>query len=453
MKKNALFQPLTRPSRLLVFSALLFFHAVLVGQTAMPAILSLEQQGQLHDAWLSERAVTVLPELMRREGIDMWLLISREYNEDPVLKTMLPSKWMGARRTTMLLIYDQGEGKPLETLACARYDVGEVFKKAWNPEAQPDQWQALVELIEARNPTKIAVNRSPDFGLADGISSWHYDQLRNVLPLHLRPRLMNGEKLAIGWLETRIPAEMVVYRQVMAIAHAIIAEAFSNQVITPGVTTTEEVVWYMRERANKLGLGSWFHPTVDVQRAEEQELYAFSGRPDATIIQPGDLLHCDYGITYCGLNTDTQHNAYVLKAGETAAPDYLVDAFKQGMRTMDVLTEQFANGRTGNELLARTLEQGKLEGLRPTVYTHPIGYHGHGAGPTVGLWDQQGGVPVRGDYPLYPNTAYSIELNTKVYLDAWGKDIRMMMEEDGFWDGEAFRYIDGRQLALYLIGN
>jgi hypothetical protein len=118
---------------------------------------------------------------------------------------------------------------------------------------------------------------------------------------------------------------------------------------------------------------------------------------------------------------------------------------------MDVLTSEYRNGVTGNQLLSRALAAGKAKGLRPTIYTHPIGYHGHGAGPTIGLWDQQGGVPVRGDYPLYPNTAYSIELNTKVYLDTWGKDIRMMMEEDGFWDGETFRYIDGRQLALYLV--
>ncbi|MFT5999781.1 MAG: hypothetical protein ACI81P_002239 [Neolewinella sp.] len=420
-------------------------------QPEMPAILSLKQQGELHDAWLSERAVTVLPELMRREGIDMWLLISREYNEDPVLKTMLPSKWMGARRTTMLVIYDPGSGKPLETLACARYDVGDVFKKAWDPEKQPDQWAALTELIKARNPAKIAVNRSADFGLADGLSSWHYDKLKEVLPNDLSGRLTSGEKLAIGWLETRIPTEMTVYRQVMGVAHTIIQEAFSNKVITPGATTTEDVVWYMRERANKLGLGIWFHPTVDVQRAEQGELYGFSGRPGTTVIQPGDLLHCDYGITYCGLNTDTQHNAYVLKPGEDAAPAYLQEAFKQGMQTMDVLTSEYRNGVTGNQLLSRALAAGKAKGLRPTIYTHPIGYHGHGAGPTIGLWDQQGGVPVRGDYPLYPNTAYSIELNTKVYLDTWGKDIRMMMEEDGFWDGETFRYIDGRQLALYLV--
>ncbi|CAH1000675.1 hypothetical protein LEM8419_01809 [Neolewinella maritima] len=416
-----------------------------------PAILSLQQQAELHDAWLQERATTVLPALMRRAGIDMWLLISREYNEDPVLTTMLPSSWMGARRTTMLLVYDPGDGQPLETLACARYDVGEVFKKAWDPDAEPDQWQALTDLIASRAPRKIAVNRSADFGLADGLTAEHYAQLQTYLPEPLAERIVSGEELAIGWLETRIPAELTVYRHVMQVAHHIIAEAFSNRTIIPGVTTTEEVVWHLRERARALGLGIWFHPTVDVQRAENQELYAFSERPGATVIQPGDLLHCDYGITYCGLNTDTQHNAYVLRPGETEAPAYLRDAFGKGKRVMDILTGHFQTGRTGNELLALTLAQGREEGLQPTVYTHPIGYHGHGAGPTIGLWDQQEGVAVRGDYPVYPHTAYSIELNTRVHLPEWDKDIRMMMEEDGYWDGQQFRYIDGRQHALYLI--
>ena len=188
-----------------------------------------------------------------------------------------------------------------------------------------------------------------------------------------------------------------------------------------------------------------------MQRAEQEELYGFSGRPGAMVIQPGDLLHCDFGITYCGLNTDTQENAYILKPGETEAPAYLVAAHRSGKRLMDILTDEYANGKTGNQLLLNTIARAEGEGLRPTIYSHPIGYHGHGAGPTIGLWDQQGGVPVRGDYPLYPNTAYSIELNNKVFLREWNKDIRMMMEEDGFWTGEKFYYLNGRQEELYLI--
>ncbi len=436
--------------RAITTTLFLLFSIFLAAQ--MPVVLDLKSQGELEDAWLKERMQSVLPEIMRRSEIDMWILISREYNEDPVLKTMLPSNWLSARRTTMLVIYDNG--KELENLACARYDVGEVFKKAWDKEKQPDQWKRLAEIIQERDPKKIAVNRSEHFGLADGISSFHYDKLKEAIGSKYQERLVEGTPLAIGWLETRTDAEMVVYQQVCRIAHQIIAEGFSDQVIQPGVTSTKDVVWWYRERIRELGMTAWFHPTVDVQRLDPgnvEHLRTFSSRPDQQVIQPGDLLHVDFGITYLGLNTDTQENAYVLRAGETQAPDYLEAAFQKGLRLMDILTDQFKTGRTGNELLAGALKTAKAEGLKPTIYTHPIGYHGHAAGPTIGLWDQQGGVPHRGDYPLYPNTAYSIELNTAVHLPEWKKDIRMMMEEDAFFDGKEVRYIDGRQVELFLI--
>lgn len=430
----------------------LFFLFPIALSAQMSVILDLKTQGQIRDQWLEERVQTILPELMERSGIDMWILISKEYNEDAVLRTMLPSSWLSARRTTMLVIYKNGE--EMETLACARYDVGSVFKKAWDKESQPDQWKRLAEIIQERDPQKIGVNRSPDFGLADGLSSTHYELLLSVLPEKYQQRIVSAEPLAIGWLETRTAAEMIVYRQIVRIAHEIIAEGFSEKVIQPGITTTDEVVWFFRERIRELGMTAWFHPTVDVQRPEPGEgdsNRSFSSRPDAAIIQPGDLVHCDFGITYLGLNTDTQENAYILKAGETEAPAYLKEAFKKGLATMDFLTNEFSTGRTGNEILADALRKGKAAGLQPTIYTHPIGYHGHGAGPTIGLWDQQGGVPGKGDYPMYPNTAYSIELNTRVFIPEWNKEIRMMMEEDAFFDGEKVEYIDGRATQLLLV--
>jgi len=418
----------------------------------MPAILDLQTQGEVRDAWLEERMETILPELMERTGIDMWILISKEYNEDAVLKTMLPSSWLSARRTTMLVMYYDGES--VESLACARYDVGTTFKKAWDKEKQPDQWARLAEIVAERNPQRIGVNRSEHFGLADGLSSQHYEMLENALAPKYQERLVSAENLAIGWLETRTPSEMIAYQQVCRIAHEIIQEGLSDQVIQPGITTTDDVVWFYRERIRGLGLTAWFHPTVDVQRADPEggdTNRSFSSRPDSDVIMPGDLVHCDFGITYLGLNTDTQENAYVLKPGETEAPAYLQAAFNKGLRLMDILTNNFATGRSGNDILAASLQQATSEGLKPTIYTHPIGYHGHAAGPTIGLWDQQGGVPHKGDYTMFPNTAYSIELNTKVFLNEWNKEIRMMMEEDAFFDGEHVRYIDGRQTELYLI--
>lgn len=436
----------------LLFCVLMIACCQLYAQ--LPSILPLQQRAAVQDRWLEERIQTVLPDLMRREGIDMWVIAAREYNEDPVIETMLPATWMAARRRTVLLVFDPGQGKELETLAIARYDVGKSFKKAWDPQEQPDQWGRVAELIRERDPQKIGLNTSTVFALADGLSHSEYEGLRAALPAKYQKRLVSAERLAVGWLETRTPSEMQVYPQIVRIAHKIIAEGFSEKVIQPGVTTTDEVVWWFRERVAGLKLDAWFHPTVSVQRADPENfdhLRSFSNRPEGEVILPGDLLHVDFGITYLGLNTDTQQHAYVLKVGETDAPEVLKEAFVTGNRLQDILTDAFVSGHSGNEILKNALTQADREGIKATIYTHPIGYHGHAAGPTIGLWDQQGGVPGGGDYPLYPNTAYSIELNAAVMIPEWQKEIRIMLEEDAYFDGEKVYYIDGRQQELLLI--
>ena len=418
--------------------------ATATANAQIPRVLDMQARAALVDSWLEDRVENVLPALMRREGIDLWLIIGREYNEDPVLKTMLPATWLSARRRTMLLIHDPGEGQPLETLAVARYNVGSVFRQAWDPETEPDQWQRLTDLISEKDPERIGINLSEDFALADGLAKTEYDLLREALGPELAGRLTPAERLAIGWLETRTDAEMIVYQQICAIAHRIIAEGLSEAVIQPGVTTVSDIQWWYRERVRGLKLTSWFHPSVSIQRPE-------TGEEKPTVIQPGDLLHIDFGITYLRLNTDTQQHAYVLKPGETAAPKVLREALATGNRLQDILTSNFVSGRTGNEILNATREQAIAEGITPSIYTHPIGYHGHAAGPTIGLWDQQGGVPGKGDYPLFPDTAHSIELAAIFELPGWSGEMRIKLEEDAFFDGKTVRYIDGRQTAFHLI--
>ncbi len=414
----------------------------------------MRERAEVIDQWLNERVQIVLPEVMRRADIDMWVVIAREYNEDPVIKTLLPATWQSARRTTMLIAYDPGNGKPLETFGMSRYNTGDLFKTVWNKEEQPDQWKALAEMIIQKNPRKIGINKSETFALADGISSTHYDMLMKVLPKKYQDRVVGAENVAIGWLETRTESEMTVYQNIVRMAHQIIAEGFSEKVIQPGVTTTDDVVWWYRDRIRELGFTAWFHPSVSIQRKDPESfdhLRSFSERPEHQVIYPGDLLHVDFGITYLRLNTDTQQHAYVLKPGEREAPQFLKDAFKEGNRVQDILTSNFKEGRSGNEILKATLDQCKAEGLKGVIYTHPIGFHGHAAGPTIGLWDQQDGVPGKGDYPLYANTAHSIELNAGVYLKEWDKEIRIMLEEDAFFDGKTVRYIDGRQTEIMTI--
>lgn len=439
-----------------VFVRSFFVFVIILGHNVIKAqqVLPERQRAEVVDNILKEKFNNLLPKLMDDTGFDMWILISREYNEDPVLKTMLPATWLNARRRTILVFYRNKEKKTIEKLAVARYNFGENIISAWDKKKQPDQWKRLIEIIEERNPKSIGLNFSKYFSIADGLVKTDYEAFMSYLPKKYSSKVKSAEKLAIGWIETRTETEMIIYNQLVDITHNIIAEAFSENVITPGITTTTDVEWWMRDKVTSLGLETWFHPTVDVQRTAEElgnHLYAFSNRPEDMVILPGDLIHCDFGITYLRLNTDCQELAYVLKPNETKPPKFLVNALKDGNRVQDIFTSNFETGKTGNTVLLESLKEAKDEGLKPSIYTHPLGTYGHSSGTTLGMWDSQDGVPVTGDYPLHENTVYAIELNTTVNIPEWKRDIRIMLEEAGFWGKNGFRYINGRQTKLLTI--
>ncbi len=431
---------------------MLFGMAFAHSQYIMPE----SERAAVVDRVLENRLDSLLPLLMDRAGIDMWVLISREYNEDPVLRTFLPATWLNARRRTILLFYRDREGRKTERLAVARYNIGRHIKSAWDKDKQPDQWQRLMDLISERDPETIGLNFSRDHNIADGLDKTDYDAFMEHLPRKYQNRVVSAENLAVSWIETRTPEEMDLYRHLARLTHNIIAEAFSERVIMPGKTTTSEVEWWMRQKVTDMGLDTWFHPTVDIQRSAttlKDHLYSFSDRPGQQVILPGDLLHCDFGITYLRMNTDCQQLAYVLKPGEEDAPEFLRQALADGNRVQDILVSQMVAGRTGNDILSRSLSLGREEGLRPAIYTHPLGTYGHSAGTTIGMWDAQEGVASAdgSSYELHPNTAYAIELNTTVTLPEWDRDIRIMLEEPGYFSGDGFVYPDGRQTQLYLI--
>ena len=411
---------------------------------AQAQVLPVREQAAVINQLLAERFDTLLPDMMAQTGIDMWIVVSREYNEDPVLKTMLPAEWLNARRRTVLLFYRDPASGRVDKLAVARYNVGKSIAAAWDMQKFPDQWDALVALVKQRKPARIALDTSRHFAHADGIDHTDYAELLQALPAEYRSRVVSAEPLAVRWLETRTEREMQIYPQLVDATHKIIAEGFSERVITPGVTTSEDVVWWFRQKIRDLGYDTWFHPSVEIQRAGK-------GLADADIIIPGDLLHVDIGITYLRLHTDVQQHAYVLKPGESAAPAALVQAFARANRLQDILTAQFKAGRSGNQMLASALAQARAEGLAPTIYTHPIGYHGHAAGPTIGMWDMQDGVPGSGDELLRHRTAYSIELNAASTLPGYAEPVRIMLEEDAYFDQAGIRYIGGRQKELYLV--
>lgn len=415
---------------------------------SLPDILSMRERAKVIDRILAERLDTVVPQIMREEDVDLWLLMSREYFEEPVVRSMLDAKSMAARRRTILIFYDPGDGQPIERLTVSRYGLAGLFEPFWDPDDQPNQWKAVADIIAQRDPTKIAINFSDTTAFGDGMTLSQFRAMSRELPSELRERIVSGETLSVRWLETRIPAEIEIYPGVVRIAHSLIGEAFSRKVITPGKTTAADVQWWYREKLASLGVSPWFHPSVGIQRQGEEDML----RGDI-VIQPGDLLWTDFGITYLRLNTDTQHLAYVLKPGETEAPEGLRQGLKNTNRTQDILIANFRMGDSGNEVLARARAQAISEGFDPSIYSHPIGSHGHGAGTAIGFWDNQDGDP-RGEYRIRPNTAWSIELTTYSEVPEWdGQRVDFRSEEDAYFDGEKVRYLDGRQTEITLISS
>jgi len=426
----------------------------LISNSFNAQILDEKDRAQKINEILKYRFENILPDLMDKTDIDMWVLISREYNEDPVLKTMLPAEWLNARRRTILVFYRNKENNTLDKLAVARYNFGENIISAWDKESQPNQWLRLNEIIEERNPKKIGLNFSKYFNIADGLDKTDYDEFMSNISSLNKKKIVSAQKLATAWIETRTTQEMEIYKQIVTITKQIINEAFSTSVIQIGKTTTTDLEWWMRQKVTDLGLETWFHPSVDIQRSSEingDHLRSFSNRPSENIIQRGDLLHCDFGITYLRLNSDCQQMAYILNDNEKDVPYYLKEAFKDANQLQDILTSNFLHGNSGNEILLNSLKEAKKKRLRPSIYTHPLGSYGHSSGPTIGMWDSQGGVVGTGDYPLNYNTVYAIELNNTSYINEWGRDIRIMLEEAGFYGVDGHRYVNGRQTQIKIV--
>jgi len=432
---------------------------------------TLREQAATQQAWLDERMKTVLPALMRKHGIDLWVVPMREYNEDPVFSSIVSPTTFAARRRTIYLFYDpcafaHGEcTKAFERLAMGGTSQGGVYqairstKSAAGPaggqvQAQAElwgdeQWQVLKKEIEKRNPKVIAIDVSRVFAFNDGLSAGELEGMRAALGPALAAKFQHADNLALDLIATRLPSETATYRTLQQVVWGIIDTAFSNVVITPGQTHTEDVVWWMRQKVNDLGLGTWFHPSVEVQRkgVTDEQL------GDNPIIQKGDVLHCDFGITALRLNTDTQHMGYVLLDGETDAPAGLRAALANSNKLQDIVMGEIKPGRTGNEILASARGKMKAGAIDGTVYSHPIGVNGHGAGPLIGLWDYQDGVPGRGDAKVIPNMWFSIELQATSKVPEWNnQSVHSAQEEDAVVgpDG-AIHWALARQTAFHLV--
>ncbi len=414
----------------------------------------LRRQAEIQQEWLKARLERILPQLMRENDVHMWVVSMREYNEDPVFSSLVSATTFAARRRTIYVFFDRGPERGIERLALGGTSQGGLYvayrdtalgnAELWGK----DQWKLLTKVVEERDPRTIAVNISHTHAFSDGLTAGEWEQLQEALGPKYLSRVVRAERLPLDYIAIRLPEMLPIYRQMMQEVHVIIAEAFSNRVITPGKTTTPDVVWWMRQKAHDLGFGTWFQPSVSIQRKGVD----LSGTTNP-VIERGDVLHCDFGISAMRLHTDTQHMGYVLREGETDVPAGIKNTLARSNRLQDILIENMKVGLTGNQILANTLAQMRREGINGTVYTHPIGEHGHGAGPLIGLWDRQEGVPGRGDVPLLPNTWHSIELQATTPVPEWGgQPVRSAQEEEAYVDAEGkLHWVLKRQTEFHVI--
>jgi len=407
---------------------------------------------------------------MKKHGFDMWVVPMREYNEDPVFTSLVSPTTFAARRRTIYVFFDNcAHGAApnaatgcVERIALGGTSQGGLYEAVRSTKAVDaavagrqaelwgdQQWLVLKDVIERRNPRVIGIDVSRTFAFSDGLSAGELEGMSAMLGSRWTARFKHAEALPLELIATRLADEEVFFSDLTRLVHELIGRMFSNEAVRPGVTRTSDLVWWWRQQVNDLGLGTWFQPSIEVQRkgASAEQL------GDDPVIERGDVLHCDVGITALRLNTDTQHDAYVLREGETAVPAGLRKALANSNRFQDILMEEVRPGRTGNDVLKSSLARLQKEGISGTMYSHPIGMHGHGAGPLIGLWDYQEGVPGRGDAKIIPSMWFSSELQTTTPVPEWGgQPVRMAQEEDFFVgaDGKN-RWAYKRQSELHII--
>jgi Xaa-Pro aminopeptidase len=416
-----------------------------------PGLPVLRERAALYNAWLEGRFELVLPAVMRREAIDMWIVVCREHAEDPVYPTLVPAPNMFAWRLSMLVFFDRGAPSGVERLSVNPYgsgafnkEIGDHYAPGWTDPAE-DPWDRLARIVRERSPRRIAIDESKTFAFGDGLSATLKSDLVAALGPEYAERLVSAEKLAVGWLETRTAPELEFYARLATINRAVASEALSPRVIKPGVTTLDDLSWWTRERYAALAVEPWFQPTFYILRRAEPS----PDRARADVILPGDVVRCDIGFRGLGLTTDLQEVAYVCREGETEAPSGLREALRRGNRLQDILADEFKDGRTGNEILTAALRRARAEGLKPRVYSHPLNYYGHGAGTRIGPGE---GVPGMGDYPLHADTCWAVELGVNAAVPEWGgQEIFLAIEQSAVFTASGVAYPAGRQTAFHLI--
>ncbi len=450
MRKRQFFLPLVL--------AVIIFPVGLRAQkkTGAPSVLSIRERADLTLKITEKRLDRLLPGMMRETGFDMWIITGNEDNHDPVFLTMMPyGNWNPI--TQILVLYDRGPEKGVERLNVSRTNTQGLFENAWDAAAwdtgkKESQWDCLGRIVRERDPKRIGINEGEVQWAAGGLTVVLKKRLVEAIGPKYAARLQSAEPLATLWAETLLDEEIDLMERAQAISHSIIAEMFSNRVATPGQSTTDDLRYFYWQRVADLGLDIAFMPFVSIRGRSPKDVEKY-GRDDK-VIRPGDLLHCDVGIKYMKYNSDCQEMAYVLRLGETDAPETFKKMMSEANRLQDVFCGELKAGLTGNEMLANMFKTAAERGIpKPRIYSHSLGYFLHEPGPLIGLPWEQVNNPGRGDVKLVPNSSFTVELSITGPAPEWGegKEFRLPLEQAIVFTSSGVYFLDGRQTKFHLI--
>ena len=416
-----------------------------------PQVASIREQVETVNRITMLRLDTLLPRIMRETGFDMWIILTQEDNVDAVFRTMIPMDTWN-RRDLILVFYDRGPDKGIERLNVSRMNMRGFHENAWDYRFEKKSpWECLARIVRERDPKRIGINESEVIWAADGLSATLKKRLTHAIDQKYVNRLHSAEELCMLWLETLLEEELDLYERAVQIAHALIAETYSSKVITPGVTTVDDLIYYYWQRAANFGLEKAFNPSFSL-RGRHPDMIAKYGKDDKTI-RRGDLLHCDLGVIYLRYYTDHQEWAYVLRRGEKDVPKTFKKVMAEGNRLQDIFCGEFKLGLTGNQLLKNILTTAREKGIRkPKIYSHSIGYYLHEPGPLIGLPEEQENTGGRGEVKLVYNSTFTAELSVTYPIAEWdGKELRMGLEQIIAFTKDGTQFLDGRQTKFHIV--
>ena len=418
----------------------------------LPKLPPVREQLETRERWLKTRLETVLLPLMRRHKVDMWIVTNEEFHPDPVVPYVAPPVPYQGRRD--FFIFSDRGGAQVERVAVVRYPEERLrrFFEVVNPPGR-ETAAALLKIVGERKPKAIALN----FGGARGATgSLTYDAhrfLAEALGSEYSARFVPAAPLVVEYMDTRLPEELEHYRTAVQITDILTRRAFSNEVITPGKTTVGDVRWWFLQRVNDLGLDVWFHPDIRVQRRSREAgrtQQFLSVADESVVLERGDVIHIDCGINYLGLSTDWQKMAYILRPGETEAPEGLRRALANTNRLQDALFRHIKAGASGHEVYDAAMADMKREGIEAMIYSHSVGNQGHGLGAGIDFRRPPAGAPP--EPPFREGSYTSIELNTSTPVPEWGgQKVTIMMEDDAYLTAQGMRWFRPRQTSFYLI--